>query len=169
MFTMMEFFSEGAPKVESLKGKKFAFFGDTACNMAYSLALAGSMFGVEVVLCGPKEFAPDPILDKLFDEAKLGKNYRFTSDPEDAAKNANVIYTDVWVSMGKEEEKASRLKTLAPYQVNEKLFKLADKIRFLCTVCRRTRAKRFPRACCAGNVALFSIRRKTACTCKRPL
>lgn len=125
MFTMMEVFSKGEPSVESLKGKKFAFFGDTACNMAYSLALAGSMFGVEVVLCGPKEFAPEPVLDKLFDDAKLPKNYRFTSDPADAAKGANVIYTDVWVSMGKEDEKAERLKTLAPYQVNEKLFGMA--------------------------------------------
>lgn len=127
MFTMMEFFSAGEPNVESLKGKKFAFFGDTACNMAYSLALAGGLFGVETVLCGPKEFAPEPVLDKIYKDAKLPKNYRFTTDPEDAAKGANVIYTDVWVSMGKEEEKAERLKTLAPYQVNEKLFKVADK------------------------------------------
>lgn len=127
MFTMAEVFSNGDPDWESLKGKKFAFFGDTACNMAYSLALAGGLFGVEVVLCGPKKFAPAPELDKLYKDAKLAKNYRFTTDPADAAKNADVLYTDVWVSMGKEEEKAERLKTLAPYQVNEKLFKLASK------------------------------------------
>lgn len=127
MFTMAEVFSNGDPDWESLKGKKFAFFGDTACNMAYSLALAGGLFGVEVVLCGPKKFAPAPELDKLYKDAKLAKNYRFTTDPADAAKNADVLYTDVWVSMGKEEEKAERLATLAPYQVNEKLFKLASK------------------------------------------
>jgi len=127
MFTMAEVFSNGDPDWESLKGKKFAFFGDTACNMAYSLALAGGLFGVEVVLCGPKKFAPAPELDKLYKDAKLAKNYRFTTDPADAAKNADVLYTDVWVSMGKEEEKADRLATLAPYQVNEKLFKLASK------------------------------------------
>ncbi|MBQ6533805.1 MAG: ornithine carbamoyltransferase [Opitutales bacterium] len=127
MFTMAEVFSNGDPDWENLKGKKFAFFGDTACNMAYSLALAGGLFGVEVVLCGPKKFAPAPELDKLYKDAKLAKNYRFTTDPADAAKNADVLYTDVWVSMGKEEEKAERLKTLAPYQVNEKLFKLASK------------------------------------------
>ncbi len=127
MFTMSEFFSDGDANWDSLKGKKFAFYGDTACNMAYSLALAGGMFGVEVVLCGPKEFAPAPELDKLYKDAKMSKNWRFTDDPEDAARNADVIYTDVWVSMGKEEEKEARLKTLAPYQVNEKLFKLANK------------------------------------------
>ena len=70
MFTMMEYFSKGTPSVESLKGKKFVFFGDTACNMAYSLALAGSMFGVEVVLCGPEEFKPSKDLDKLFEDEK---------------------------------------------------------------------------------------------------
>jgi len=127
MFTMTEVFSSGEPKPESVKGRKLAFFGDTACNMAYSLALAGSLFGVEVVLCGPKEFAPEPALDKLYKDAKLAKNWSFTTDPEAAARNADVIYTDVWVSMGKEEEKASRLAALAPYQVNEKLFKLAKK------------------------------------------
>ena len=127
MFTMMEHFSNGAPNVESLKGKKFVFFGDTACNMAYSLALAGSMFGVEVVLCGPEEFKPGKELDVLFDSANLEKSYTFTPDPEAAAKNADVLYTDVWVSMGKEDEKAERIKQMSPYQVNDNLFKLADK------------------------------------------
>ena len=127
MFTMSEFFSDGAPSCESLKGKKFVFFGDTACNMAYSLALAGAMFGVEVVLCGPDEFKPEPVLNKLFKDAGLTPTWSFTSDPEAAAKKANVLYTDVWVSMGKEDEKAERIKTMSPYQVNEKLFKVADK------------------------------------------
>ena len=127
MFTMMEYFSKGTPSVESLKGKKFVFFGVTACNMAYSLALAGSMFGVEVVLCGPEEFKPSKDLDKLFEDAKLSKNYTFTDDPIKAAKGANILYTDVWVSMGKEDEKAERIKIMSPYQVNEKLFKVAAK------------------------------------------
>ena len=127
MFTMMEYFSNGKPTTESIKGKKFVFFGDTACNMAYSLALAGAMFGVEVVLCGPEDFKPEPVLDTLFKDAKLTPTYSFTSDPIAAAKNANVFYTDVWVSMGKEDEKAERIKTMSPYQVNEKLFKVADK------------------------------------------
>ena len=127
MFTMMEFFSAGEPDVDSLKGKKLAFFGDTACNMAYSLALSGGMFGMEVVLCGPEEFAPQPVLDGLFKEAGISKTFRFTSDPEDAARGADAVYTDVWVSMGKEEEKAERLKIMAPYQVNEKLFGLSGK------------------------------------------
>ncbi len=127
IFTMSEYFGGGESEVESVKGKKLVFFGDTACNMAYSLALAGSMFGVKVVLCGPEEFRPAPVLDKLFEEANLPKNYEFTSNPKEAAEGADVLYTDVWVSMGKEEEKAERIKIMSPYQVNSKMFKLANK------------------------------------------
>ncbi len=127
MFTMMEHFSDGAPNPESIKGRKLVFFGDTACNMAYSLALSGAMCGVEVVLCGPQEFKPAPVLDTLFKDANLTPTWSFTSDPAEAARNADVLYTDVWVSMGKEDEKAERIKTMSPYQVNNALFKAAKK------------------------------------------
>ena len=127
MFTMTEFFSDGKPTPESIKGKKFVFFGDTACNMAYSLALAGAMFDVEVVLCGPEEFKPEPVLNKLFKEANLTPTWTFTSGPIEASLKADVLYTDVWVSMGKEDEKAERIKTMSPYQVNDSLFKVANK------------------------------------------
>ena len=127
IFTMIEKFGGAGASPDCVKGRKFVFFGDTACNMAYSLALAGSMFGVNVVLCGPEEFRPSPELDALFDSAGLQKNYTFTSDPDAAAKDADVFYTDVWVSMGKEAEKAERIKTMSPYQVNEKLMSLGSK------------------------------------------
>ncbi len=127
IFTMMEHFGKGRPSLDAIKGKKFVFFGDTSCNMSYSLALAGCMFGLEVVLCGPEGFEPKKDLNKLFKDSKIPENFTFTSDAKSAAKNADVLYTDVWVSMGKEEEKAMRLKQMAPYQVNESLFKLAKK------------------------------------------
>lgn len=122
IFTMMEHFGNGNPTLESIKGRKFVFYGDTACNMAYSLALAGGMFGLEVVLSGPEEFRPTKELDKFFEDANLNPTWTFEPDPEKAATNADVLYTDVWVSMGKEAEKAERIKTMSPYQVNEKLF-----------------------------------------------
>lgn len=122
IFTMMEHFGNGNPTLEAIKGRKFVFYGDTACNMAYSLALAGGMFGLEVVLSGPEEFRPTKELDKFFEDANLKPTWTFEPDPEKAAKNADVLYTDVWVSMGKEAEKAERIKTMSPYQVNEKLF-----------------------------------------------
>lgn len=122
IFTMMEHFGNGNPTLEAIKGRKFVFYGDTACNMAYSLALAGGMFGLEVVLSGPEEFRPTKELDKFFEDANLKPTWTFEPDPEKAATNADVLYTDVWVSMGKEAEKAERIKTMSPYQVNEKLF-----------------------------------------------
>lgn len=122
IFTMMEHFGNGNPTLEAIKGRKFVFYGDTACNMAYSLALAGGMFGLEVVLSGPEEFRPTKELDKFFEDANLNPTWTFEPDPEKAATNADVLYTDVWVSMGKEAEKAERIKTMSPYQVNEKLF-----------------------------------------------
>ena len=122
IFTMMEHFGNGNPTLEAIKGRKFVFYGDTACNMAYSLALAGGMFGLEVVLSGPEEFRPTKELDKFFEDANLNPTWTFEPDPERAATNADVLYTDVWVSMGKEAEKAERIKTMSPYQVNEKLF-----------------------------------------------
>lgn len=125
-FTMMEHFSkDGNVSLDSLKGKKFVFFGDTACNMGYSLALAGSMFGFDVVLCGPESCEPKGDLDKIYKDAKLEKTYTFEPDPKKAAKNADVLYTDVWVSMGKEAEVEERMKLFAPYQVNAKLMALA--------------------------------------------
>lgn len=128
LFTMAEYFSKGGEfSTETLKGKKLAFFGDTACNMAYSLALTGAMFGVEVALSGPEEFRPGKVLENLFSEAKLKPTYSFTSDAKKAAQGADVLYTDVWVSMGKEDEKEARIKQMSPYQVNEKLFKSANK------------------------------------------
>ncbi len=125
IFTMMEHFGKGVPTLEAIKGRKFVFFGDTACNMGYSLALAGCMFGLDVTLCGPEGFEPKSDLDALFEEAGIDKTYKFTSDPMAAAKDADVLYTDVWVSMGKEDEKAERIKLMSPYQVNEKLFSVA--------------------------------------------
>ncbi len=122
IFTMMEHFGNGVPTLEAIRGKKFVFFGDTSCNMAYSLALAGGMFGMEVTLCGPEGFEPNPSLDALFKNANIEKTFTFTSDPVKAATNADVLYTDVWVSMGMEDDKERRLKIMAPYQVNESLF-----------------------------------------------
>jgi len=126
VFTMMEYFSkDDYVSLDSIKGKKFAFFGDTDCNMSYSLALAGAMFDFDVTLCGPESCNPSKALDKLLEESKLQKSYTFISDAKLAAKNADVIYTDVWVSMGKEDEIESRKKLFAPYQVNSNIMACA--------------------------------------------
>ena len=117
----------GAPGnlLESLKGRKVCFAGDCASNMAHSWILGAAMAGMEIVLTGPQSFAPEPIVDRLLEESGLPKTYRFTVDPLEAAAGADMLYTDVWVSMGDEEEREKRLVEMAPYQVNRTLMDAA--------------------------------------------
>ncbi len=126
LFTMSErWMKKGQDPLKSLKGKTLAFFGDTACNMGNSLALAGAYAGMNVVLCGPKGFEPTPEFMKLLKAEGLEKFVRFTTDPADAAKGADVLYTDVWVSMGMEDEAAGRIKKMKPYAITKKLLDIA--------------------------------------------
>lgn len=109
----------------SLKGRKIAFLGDTACNMANSWILGASLFGMKIALAGPKGFAPGKEIRNLLAQEKRREEFVFTNDPFEAVRGADVVYTDVWVSMGKEEEKRKRLKLMAPYAVTEKVFAAA--------------------------------------------
>lgn len=126
-FTMTERWAKDGDLAGSLRGRKIAFLGDTACNMAYSWILGANLFGMKISLAGPKEFAPtaefDAAMAKEGFDPKTG--YHFTTDPYEAVRDADVVYTDVWVSMGKEEEKAERLRTMAPYAVTGNVFAAA--------------------------------------------
>jgi ornithine carbamoyltransferase len=125
IFTLLERYSPDAVDINTLKGKKVAFLGDSACNMANSWILTAAMFGMEIILSGPKGFAPkQAVIDALKAEG-LPVNYTYTTDPKEAVKDADAIYTDVWVSMGDEAQAAQRLKEMAPYQVNAELLALA--------------------------------------------
>jgi ornithine carbamoyltransferase len=124
-FTMAERWAKGKTGkalVDSLRGRKIAFLGDTACNMAYSWVLGASLFGMKISLAGPKAFAPGPELDALLAAEGRKKEYHFTTDPLEAVRDADVVYTDVWVSMGKEEETKERIRTMSPYAVTGKVF-----------------------------------------------
>jgi ornithine carbamoyltransferase len=125
LLSISERIGERGALLDSLKGRKLAFFGDCASNMAHSWILAGAMTGMEISLSGPAGFAPEPCVDKWLEAAGLPKTYVFTEDANEAARNADVLYTDVWVSMGDEDERESRLAEMAPYQVNEHLMTLA--------------------------------------------
>ena len=129
MFTLAERWSGGDPKKmgECLRGRKIVFIGDTACNMGNTFALGCVHLGMEVVLCGPAGYEPHADLYRQFEADGLKPNFTFTTDPEAAAKGADVLYTDVWVSMGMEDEKERRLREFRPYQVNERLMELAKK------------------------------------------
>jgi len=124
-FTLAERWGRGGDLLGSLRGRKIAFLGDTACNMAYSWVLGAALFGMKISLSGPKEFAPGSDLDAQLAKDGLPKTYQFTADPHEAVKDADVVYTDVWVSMGKEEETKERIRVMSPYQVTAKLFAAA--------------------------------------------
>lgn len=111
--------------IGSLKGRKVAFLGDTACNMANSWVLGAGLFGMKVALAGPAEFEPTAEFKALAEKEGFSEAYTFTTDPMEAVKDADVIYTDVWVSMGKEEETKARIAQMSPYQVTSELFAAA--------------------------------------------
>lgn len=116
---------KGGDMLASLKGRKIAFLGDTACNMANSWILGANLFGMKISLAGPQGFAPGAEIDALLQKEGFGKNYHFTTDPFEAVKDADIVYTDVWVSMGKEEETKKRIRLMSPYAVTGKLFAAA--------------------------------------------
>ncbi len=120
-FTLAERWSNGGALLPSLKGKKIAFLGDTACNMANSWMLGGALFGMKVALGGPAELQPGEKIKQTIAESGYEPTWSFHTDPAEAVADADVVYTDVWVSMGKEEEEKERLEMLKPYQVNSEL------------------------------------------------
>ncbi|WPJ97795.1 ornithine carbamoyltransferase [Coraliomargarita algicola] len=125
IFTLLERYSPDDMDIETLKGKKVAFLGDCASNMANSWIHTAAMFGMEIVLAGPEGFEPGSEIDDALKADGLELNYTFTTDPTAAFQDADVIYTDVWVSMGDEAEAEKRKAEMAPYQVTRELLALA--------------------------------------------
>lgn len=109
------------------KKLKIAYLGD-GFNVANSLIILSSKIGMDISLGCPKDYQPDKsIITKAKKWAKSsGANIQVTSNPEEAVKNVDVIYTDTWTSMGLEEEANKRVKIFQPYQVNEHLLKHAN-------------------------------------------
>ena len=125
IFTLLERYSPEAMDINALKGRKVVFLGDCASNMANSWIHTAAMFGMEIVLAGPEGFAPTHKIDAVLEADGLAKKYVFTPDAKAAAKDADVLCTDVWVSMGDEAEAAKRKAAMTPYQVNGDLLALA--------------------------------------------
>lgn len=103
-----------AERFGSWKGRRVCFLGDGDCNVARSWIWASARLGFELVIGAPKEF--QPAAD--FMARVPGGTVTVSDDPETAVAGADVLYTDVWVSMGKEDEAAGRIETLRPWQVN---------------------------------------------------
>ena len=106
-----------------LKGIRFAYVGDGRNNMANSLMIGAAKMGMDFRIGAPASLFPEKTLvDEMLDVSKkTGGKIHLTEDPYEAVAHADVIYTDVWVSMGEESEFEARIKLLKPYQVNKKL------------------------------------------------
>ena len=103
-----------------IAGKVVTFIGDGAGNVAASWIFASAKLGFQLRIAAPKKFQPSAEILK-----RAGGKVVCTDDLKTAAKGADLLYTDVWVSMGQEAEAAERLKMLGGYQINQKLVKLA--------------------------------------------
>ena len=121
----------------SLKDCTIAYVGDGRNNVANSLMMGCAKCGVNYICCCPKELEPDK--DVLSEAEEVAKNNQVSidiyNDPKKGVKGANVLYTDVWVSMGEEAKTAERIELLRPYQINMELMKatgnLEGKLMFL--------------------------------------
>jgi len=103
-----------------IQGKVVTFIGDAACNVPVSWIFAAAELGFELRLAAPKSYQPPRDLI-----ARAGGKVTCTEDVKAAASGADLLYTDVWVSMGKEAEAAERVKTFQGYQINDAIVKLA--------------------------------------------
>jgi ornithine carbamoyltransferase len=118
-FTLKEQFGD-------LKKVKLAYVGD-GNNVAHSLLLTGAALGSKVAIATPASYEPNPeIVAKACEFARqTGAEIQITSDLAQALEGANAVYTDVWASMGQEEEAAERKRIFSPFQVNSDLMKMA--------------------------------------------
>ena len=106
----------------SIQGKVVTFIGDGACNMPVSWIFAAAKLGFELRIAAPRNFQPSPEILK-----RAGGKIIVTEDLKAAAENADLLYTDVWISMGKEAESADRIRQLTGYQINKALLNVAKK------------------------------------------
>ena len=112
----------------TLEGKKLVYCGDARYNMGNSLMVGCAKMGMHFVACAPEAYFPAPELIEACQAvaAETGATLEFITDPMVATKNADVIYTDVWVSMGEPDSVwAERIEALTPYQVNKAMMENA--------------------------------------------
>ncbi|MDR1885345.1 MAG: ornithine carbamoyltransferase [Synergistaceae bacterium] len=114
-----------------LRGKKLVFVGDARNNMGNSLMIGCAKLGLHYVGCAPESLLPAPErveeCKKIAEDSAAGGSIAMVTDPREAVRGADIIYTDVWYSMGEEEKASERRALLSPYQVNMSLFEATGK------------------------------------------
>ncbi|BDE13963.1 MULTISPECIES: ornithine carbamoyltransferase [Mycobacterium] len=117
-----------AERKGTLKGLKMTYLGDGANNMAHSLMLGGVTAGMHVTVAAPEGFTPDPGVVAAAERRaqQTGASVALTTDPDASAAGADVLVTDTWTSMGQEGDGLDRVEPFRPFQVNQRLLRLAD-------------------------------------------
>ena len=148
-----------------LEGLKLCYIGD-GNNMANSLIVGGLKMGMEVTVACPEGYDPD---QKVLDFASSDPSHQFSMfrDPRQAAVAADVVLTDVWASMGQEEERAIRTRAFAGYQINEELMSLTNEGAWYSTACQPTVGRKLPPMCLRPTQKRFSMRQKIVSMPKR--
>lgn len=117
-----------APKgnlLNSLRGRKIVFLGDTSFNIANSWILGAALFGMKLSLAGPARYEPGDRIREQLRADGLPSDVEFTTDAFAAVQDADIVYTDVWTSMGQEDEHARRVELMKPYAVTLRLLAAA--------------------------------------------
>ena len=111
-----------------LAGQRLTMVGDSACNMAHSYLLAGATAGMHVTVSGPEGFEPNPEILSRAQEigTTTGGSAAYVADPAEAVADADIVATDTWVSMGKEDEAEERMRPFVPYRVDDALLERAQ-------------------------------------------
>ncbi len=117
-----------AERKGALKGLRMTYLGDGANNMAHSLMIGGATAGISVTVAAPAGFTPDErfVAAARARAEKTGAVISVTSDPQAAARGADVLVTDTWTSMGQEDDGLDRVGPFRPFQINSGLLALAD-------------------------------------------
>jgi len=119
LFTIKEIF-------KSLSGLKLAYIGD-GNNVVQSLILGCALANIDISVASPQNYLPNKYYIETAKKINPRIKIELTNNPQQAVKNANVLYTDVWTSMGQEKELKKRIKIFKPYQINDKLMSYADR------------------------------------------
>jgi ornithine carbamoyltransferase len=112
-----------------LRGLKLVYLGDGNNNVTHSLMFICSKLGIDMTVSCPKNYFPDTDIAKqaLENCKKSGSDFKVVTIPKEAARDADILYTDSWISMGEEAEKEERIGVFAPYQLDSELVKLAKR------------------------------------------
>ena len=152
-----------------LRGLKFAYVGD-GNNMCHSLSSPARACGAHIRVATPAGYEPDAAI--VAEAKRVARETRgkieILRSPEEAVAGVQAVYTDVWASMGQEDEAAEREAAFAGYQVNEDSFRASRSGCCLPALFAGTpRTWKSPRASSTRRDPSFTTRRKTACTCRR--